>query len=70
MKFYYKFGVCLFVSYIMLYEVGVIFEIEVVDIVVGKMESGCDYWKINVNGYVFFLEMEGGEILSEGVVIL
>ncbi|MEM9332596.1 MAG: glutathione transferase GstA [Pseudomonadota bacterium] len=70
MKLFYVPGACSLASHIMLHEVGETFEIEKVDTVVGKTETGLDYSNINPNGYVPSLAINGEEYLAEGVAIL
>lgn len=47
MKFYYFFGICLLVLYIVLWEIGFEFDLVCVDLVNGIIESGDDYSKFN-----------------------
>lgn len=70
MKLYYSAGACSLSPHIVLRELGNKFEIEAVDLGTKKTKSGKDYTKINPKGYVPALELENGEVLTEGPAIV
>jgi len=70
MKLYYKPGACSLASHIVLKEMNADFKIEKVDTEKGLTESGEDFAKINVKGYVPALALSKDEIITEGPSIL
>ncbi len=70
MKLYYKPGACSLSPHIVLREAGFDFEIEQVDTDTKKTESGADFAKINPKGYVPALELDDGQVLTEGTAIV
>jgi len=70
MKLYYSAGACSLSPHIVLRELGNKFELEAVDLGTKQTKSGKDYTKINPKGYVPALEIENGEVLTEGPAIV
>lgn len=70
MKLYYLPGACSLSPHIVLREVGMKFEIERVDMATHKTASGADYMQINPKGYVPALQLDDGQVLTEGAAIV
>jgi len=69
-KLYYAPGVCSFAPHTILHEIGKPFDIVKVDIKAKKTESGIDYTTITKRGAVPLLQLDNGDTVREGVVIL
>ena len=70
MKLYYTPGACSLSPHIVLREAGYSFDLEKVDLKTKKTESGADFNDVHAKSYVPQLQLDNGEILSEGAVIV
>ncbi|AIF47787.1 glutathione transferase GstA [Dyella japonica] len=70
MKLYYAAGACSLSPHIVALEAGIPVELEKVDTKAKRTASGEDYWQINPKGYVPALQLDNGELLTEGPVIV
>ena len=70
MKLYFKPGACSLSPHIVLEELGVPHEAVAVDLKTKKLADGSDYLAINAKGYVPALQLDSGEVLTEGPAIV
>ncbi|MFN4266943.1 MAG: glutathione transferase GstA [Aquabacterium sp.] len=70
MKLFLKPGACSLSPHIILEEAGLSYETEVVDLAKKVTASGADYLAINPKGYVPALQLDSGEVLTEGPAIV
>ena len=69
MKLYFTPGACSVAPHIVLEELGLPFELVQVDLKEKKTATGEDYLAINSKGYVPALQLDNGDLLTEGLVI-
>ena len=70
MKLYYAPGACSLSPHIALKEAGIPHELVKVDLRAKKLANGDDYTKVNPKGQVPALELDSGELVTEGPVIV
>jgi glutathione S-transferase len=70
MKLYYTPGACSLSPHIALLEAGLPYDLVKVDLRAKKLENGDDYLKVNPKGQVPALALDGGELVTEGPVIV
>jgi glutathione S-transferase len=70
MKLYMAPGACSLSPHIVLREAGIEFEPVKVDLKTHTLSNGGDFYAVNPNGYIPALELDGGELLTEGPAII
>ena len=70
MKLYYSPGACSLSPHIVLAESGLPFELDKVDFSSMRSERGADFSKVNPKGYVPVIQLDDGEVLTEGSAIV
>ena len=70
MKLYFSPGACSLSPHIVAQEAGIPLTLVKVDLASKKTAGGDDFWKINPKGYVPALELDNGEVLTEGSAIV
>ena len=70
MKLYYMPGACSLSPHIVALEAGLTVQLEKVDGKTKRTASGADFLQINPKGYVPALQLDSGEVLTEGPAIV
>jgi len=70
MKLYYAPGACSLSPHIVAREAGIPIELHRVDLTTKRMEGGGDYDKITGKSYVPALQLDDGQVLTEGPAIV
>ena len=70
MKLYYSPGACSLSPHIALREAGLDFELVRVDLAAKKTATNADYLAINPKGYVPALQLDDGQVITEGPAIV
>jgi glutathione S-transferase len=70
MKLYYAPGACSLSPHIVAREAGIDLTLEKVDFATKKTASGADFLTINPKGYVPALQLDNGDVLTEGPAIV
>jgi glutathione S-transferase len=70
MKLYFSPGACSLSPHIVAHEVGIPLTLVKVDTATKQLADGGDYWAINPKGYVPALQLDTGEVLTEGPAIV
>jgi glutathione S-transferase len=70
MKLYYSPGACSLSPHIVANEAGIPIELVKVDTKTKSIRQEGDFWAVNPKGYVPALELDDGEVLTEGPAIV
>ena len=70
MKLYFSPGACSLSPHIVAQEAGIPLTLVKVDTQAKKLADGGDYWAVNPKGYVPALQLDTGELLTEGPAIV
>jgi glutathione S-transferase len=70
MKLFYSSGACSLSPHIVLLEAGIPFTMEKIDLRTKKTAQGTDYLSINAKGAVPALQLDDGQLLTEGPAIV
>ena len=70
MKLFYSPGACSLSPHVVLREAALPFELERVDTRAGRTERDVDYRTVNPKGYVPALQLDDGQVLTEGPAIV
>src|SRR5262245_63601544 len=70
MKLYYAPAACSLSPHIVARELGIDIDLEKIDNRTKRTASGADYLTINPKGYVPAIELDDGQVLTEGPVLV
>jgi glutathione S-transferase len=70
MKLFYSPGACSLSPHIVLNELDLPYTVEKVDLKTHTTASGADFYTLNAKGYVPALQLDSGEVLTEGPAII
>lgn len=70
MRLYFAPGACSLSPHIVLREAGLDFDLEQVDLKTKRTKSGADYTEVNPKGYVPALQLDDGQVLTEGPAVV
>jgi len=70
MKLYFRPGACSLSPHIVLRELGLPFTLDLVDRQTRKSAAGVDFNQVNPKGYVPAIELDDGQVLTEGAAIV
>ncbi|HSS02290.1 MAG TPA: glutathione transferase GstA [Kofleriaceae bacterium] len=70
MKLYFSPGACSLSPHIVAQELGIPLTLVKVDTASKKLADGGDFWAVNPKGYVPAMELDTGELLTEGPTIV
>jgi glutathione S-transferase len=70
MKLYYSPGACSLSPHIVARELGLPVQMQKIDNKTKTVDGGGDYWQVNAKGYVPALQLDNGEVLTEGPAIV
>jgi glutathione S-transferase len=70
MKLFYSPGACSLSPHIVAHELGIPVELARVDLQTKAIATGGDFWAINPKGYVPTLQLDDGDVLTEGPAIV
>jgi glutathione S-transferase len=69
-KLFYTPGACSLSPHIALLEAGLAFDLIQVDLAAKKLKDGASFLAVNGKGYVPALQLDDGELITEGAIIV